>query len=189
MSQRTQRLDELLRQEIGEILAREVADPRVGFVTITEVDTAPDLRHARVWVSILGTSEEREAALEGLDRAMGFIRRELGHRLRLKRVPELHVRLDDSAERGTRVLRLISQLESGDAVDELAEPALPSPVPRIGREGDAPEAGRAVDGPAAAEAPDRSTEGSPPGRGSDRTSRSPRRARSSRHGKDGRRHR
>jgi ribosome-binding factor A len=139
MTQRTRRLDELLRQEIGELLAREVADPRVGFVTVTEVETAPDLRHARVWVSIIGDSTEREATLEALQRAMGFVRRELGHRLRLKRIPELHVRLDDSAERGTRVLRLISELEAGHEVDDLVDETLPTPVPRIGKDGDATE--------------------------------------------------
>lgn len=146
MTQRTRRLDELLRQEIGELLAREVADPRVGFVTVTEVETAPDLRHARVWVSVIGDPTERDATLEALQHAMVYVRRELGHRLRLKRIPELHIRLDDSAERGTRVLRLLSELEAGNEVDGLVDETLPTPVPRIGREGDAPE-------PAASDAP------------------------------------
>lgn len=137
MSQRTRRLDELLRQEIGAILAREVTDPRIGFATVTEVETAPDLRHARVWVSVIGSAEERTETLAALERAMVFVRRELGHRLRLKRIPELHIRLDDSAERGTRVLRLLTELEAGHDVEDLVDETLPTPVPRIAQEGDA----------------------------------------------------
>jgi ribosome-binding factor A len=142
MSQRTERIDELLRQEIGEILAREVADPRIGFATVTEVETAPDLRHARVWISVIGERGEQAETIAALQRAMSFVRRELGTRLRLKRIPELQVRLDDSAERGTRVLRLISELEAGEAPgDPPAAESLPTPVPRLRREGDAEEEG------------------------------------------------
>ncbi|HSO29122.1 MAG TPA: 30S ribosome-binding factor RbfA [Candidatus Sulfomarinibacteraceae bacterium] len=141
MTQRTDRIDELLRQEIGELIAREIGDPRVGFVTVTDVETAPDLRHAKVWVSVIGTPEERDAAVGALGRAMPFIRHELGARLRIKRIPELHVRLDDTLERGTRVLRLLTELESGVDPAELAVPPahLPTPVARLPHEGDAPE--------------------------------------------------
>ncbi len=141
MSQRTDRVDELIRQELGEILAREIRDPRIGFATVTDVETAPDLSHARVWVSVIGQPDERAAALEGLRRAMPFVRHELAGRLHLRRVPELHVRLDDSAERGTRVLRLLTELEAGATdVDAPAGESLPTPVPRLPHEGDAPEA-------------------------------------------------
>ncbi len=139
MSQRTERVDELLRQEIGLILAREAKDPRIGFATITEVETTPDLRHARVWVSVIGSEAEREETLVALQHAMHFVRRELGTRLRLRRIPELHVRLDDSIERGTRVLHLIQELEAGrepEASD--LQPTLPTPVRRVRQEGDAP---------------------------------------------------
>ena len=78
MSQRTDRVDELLRQEIGAILAREVADPRIGFATVTDVETTRDLSHAKVWVSVIGDTAERRETLEALERAMGFVRRELG---------------------------------------------------------------------------------------------------------------
>jgi ribosome-binding factor A len=145
MSQRTERVDELLRQEIGAILAREVADPRIGFATITDVETTPDLRHARVWVSVIGQPEERAETLRALGRAMPFVRHQLGLRLRIKRIPELHLREDDSAERGTRVLRLLADLEAGvdpDAEEPL-EP-LPTPVARLPHEGDAPEAAEAA---------------------------------------------
>lgn len=141
MSQRTRRVDELLREEIGAILAKEIADPAIGFATITEVETAPDLRHARVWVSVIGSRAEREATLRALDRAMAYVRRELGRRLRLRRIPELQVRLDDSAERGTRVLRLLADLDEGRTPDEApADESLPTPVARIAHGGEAPAA-------------------------------------------------
>jgi ribosome-binding factor A len=148
---RTDRVDELLRQEIGSILARDVADPRIGFATITDVETAPDLRHAKVWVSVIGTDAERTATLAALDRAMGFVRRELGTRLRLRRIPDLHVRLDETAERGTRVLRLLDELEAGVEPDpDPAADPLPTPVGRIRRPGDAAEpAEAAAESPAA----------------------------------------
>ncbi len=149
MSQRTQRVDELLRQEIGAILARDVQDPHIGFATITDVETAPDLRHARVWVSVIGADAERTETLAALERAMGYVRHELGRRLRLKRIPELHVRLDESAERGTRVLRLLSELDEGRVPEDLPEgETLPTPVARIGRPGDAEEPASREDEPA-----------------------------------------
>ena len=114
MTQRTDRIDQLLRQEIGEILARDIQDPRIGFVTITDVETAPDLSTARVWVSVIGQPEEREQTLKALQRAMPFVRRELGSRVRLRRIPELHLRADDTAQRGTRVLQLLAELETGE---------------------------------------------------------------------------
>jgi ribosome-binding factor A len=138
---RTEQLDELFRQEIAEIVARDVADPRIGFATITDVETTPDLRHAQVWVSVIGKPEERDTTIAALGRAMPFVRRELGHRLRLKRIPELHVRLDDTAERGTRVLRLLHELQEGAAPEpELpVGESLPTPVARLPHEGDLPE--------------------------------------------------
>ena len=145
MSQRIDRVDELLRQEIGRILAKEVQDPHIGFATVTDVETTSDLRHARVWVSVIGGARERAATLAALERAMGYVRHELGVRLRLRRIPALHVALDDSAERGTRVMRILEELELGrDAEGEALADAprgesLPTPVPRLGREGDATE--------------------------------------------------
>ncbi len=129
MSQRTARLDELLRQEITGILARQVHDPRLGFLTVTDVDVSPDLRHATVWVSLLGGADERKGTLHALESAMPFVRREL-RGLRLKRIPELRVKVDDSVERGSRVLQLLNELEEGkDPNETSAESELPSPVP------------------------------------------------------------
>ena len=91
MTQRTDRVDELLRQEIGAIVTRDVADPRIGFVTITKVETTPDLRHAKVWISVIGQPAERRGTVTALQRAMPFVRHELGRALRIKRIPDLHV--------------------------------------------------------------------------------------------------
>ncbi len=139
MSQRTDRVDELLRQEIAALLAKEVADPRIGFATITDVETSPDLRHAKVWVSVIGQKADRDETLRALADAMPFIRHELGKRLRIKRIPDLHVKLDDSAERGTRVLHLLQELEAGTDPDKIEpiDEILPTPVRRLPHEGDA----------------------------------------------------
>ena len=141
MSQRTDRIDQLLREEIGRLVTEEVADPRIGFATITRVETTPDLRHARVWVSVIGQPAERKATVTALSRAMPFVRREIGRTLRIKRVPDLHVELDDTAERGTRVLQLLDELDSGTVRDDdlpLGE-TLPTPVARVRHEGDSDE--------------------------------------------------
>jgi ribosome-binding factor A len=140
VTQRTDRVDELLRQEIGSIVSREVADPRIGFATITKVETTPDLRHAKVWVSVIGQPKGRTATIAALGRAMPFVRHELGKSLRLKRIPDLHVELDDTAERGTRVLQLLDELGSGRAEPDTEHPTgetLPTPVARVHHDGDA----------------------------------------------------
>jgi ribosome-binding factor A len=128
VTQRTARLDELLREEISGILRRDVDDPRIGFVTITDVEVTPDLRHANVWVSLIGEGSDRRAQLRALKRALPFVRRRLGE-LRLKRIPELHLKEDRTAERGTRVLRILEELEQGRDVEPM--PSGESlPVPR-----------------------------------------------------------
>jgi ribosome-binding factor A len=141
MTARTDRIDELLRQEIGAILGRDVQDPRIGFVTVTDVETAPDLSNARVWVSIIGQPDERAQTMRALERAMPFVRHELGSRIRLRRIPELHVRADDTAERGTRVLRLLAELESGEAPDEAATAGESLPTPAGAKPFGTPEEG------------------------------------------------
>jgi ribosome-binding factor A len=130
MTQRTGRIDELFRQEIGEILAREVDDPRIGFATITDVETTPDLRHAKVLVSVIGPADERKATIIAMGRKMPFVRHELGKRLRLKRIPEFHLELDDSVERGTRILHLLDELEAGHAPEDGLPEGETLPTPR-----------------------------------------------------------
>jgi ribosome-binding factor A len=110
MSQRTDRLDSQIRQELMQLMQREMKDPRVGFATITRVETARDLGHARVWVSVLGTEEEREQSISALQAAAPWLRRQLGERLQLRHVPELSVRRDESIEAGDRVLKILGDL-------------------------------------------------------------------------------
>ena len=125
MSQRTDRLDSQIRQELMDLLQREMKDPRLGFATITRVETARDLGHARVWVSVLGTDLERERTMGALRVATPWLRRKLGERLSLRHVPELTIRQDDSIESGDRVLRIIQELEeesAGSSTGEAGEP-------------------------------------------------------------------
>jgi ribosome-binding factor A len=166
MSQRIDRVDELLRQEIGSLLAKELADPRIGFATITDVETSPDLRHAKVWVSVIGGKSDRVETVRALQASMGFVRHELGKRLRIKRIPALHINLDDSAERGTRVLHLLQELELGvdpQAVTPFNE-TLPTPVKRLPHEGDAEEPAAETEpgGPGSGTGPDDSAPGLAP---------------------------
>jgi ribosome-binding factor A len=127
VSQRTSRVDELLREEITRLLTREVQDPDIGFVTVTSVDVSADLRHASVWVSVIGDEAAKRRSIRALVRAMPFVRHQLGA-LRIRRIPELRVRYDDAAERGTRVLRILDELESGGPVEALPE-AETLPIP------------------------------------------------------------
>lgn len=134
MSERTARVDELLREEISRVVAREIQDPRIGFVTITKVEVTPDLGHAVVWASVIGQPDERTETIRALGRAMPFVRRRLGV-LRLRRVPELHVRIDDTAERGTRLLTIMQELEAGRQPD--SPPAIETlPTPKRGPVGE-----------------------------------------------------
>lgn len=134
MSERTRRVDHLLQEEISAIIQREVHDPRVGFVTITSVETTTDLRHALVYASVIGDEAQRKATMEALGRAMPFVRHNLG-KLRLRRIPQLHLREDDSAQRGTRVMQLLEQVEAeldgtGTPVDEPVDEVDDLPTPR-----------------------------------------------------------
>jgi ribosome-binding factor A len=133
MTARTDRIDQLLRQEIGAILSKDVQDPRIGFVTVTDVETAPDLSVARVWVSVIGQPAEREQTMKALQHALPFVRRELGSRIRLRRIPELQLRGDDTIQRGTRVLQLLAELEAGGVITEPppVDESLPTPMPHI----------------------------------------------------------
>ncbi len=105
--ERMRRVDAAVRHVIGDAVAQDLKDPRVGFVTVTDVKTSADLRHARVYVSILGTPAEREASLEGLRSAHGYLQRQVARELRLKHTPELDFVLDDTAERAFRLEELL----------------------------------------------------------------------------------
>ena len=108
MSRRIDRVNELLRSELSNLLSREIKDPRVaGVISITEVVASNDLRSARVYVSVMGRDSDRKAALDGIRSAASFLRRELRDRINLRHTPHMTFVLDDSIEEGERVLRLI----------------------------------------------------------------------------------
>ncbi len=111
-SRRVSRVASLIKREISQMLLNEIKDERVGMgmVSVTDVDVSGDLQHAKVFVSIYGTDEARATTMQGLQAATGHVRSELGHRIRLRRTPEVVFLEDRSIERGNRVLALINQL-------------------------------------------------------------------------------
>lgn len=119
-SHRVQRLRLQLLREAGDIV-RALRDPRLGFVTVMDVEvSSEDLGHATLFVSVLGEAEEQEEALAAMESALGFIRRELARRLTIRHVPELSVRYDDTSERAARVSAIIDRLPAGDGSVETA---------------------------------------------------------------------
>ncbi len=112
MTHRIERLNHLIRQEISEQLQRRVKDPRLGnFIAVTDVETSPDLRTAKIYISHLGTEADKKATMAALISAAGFFRKELAKNLTLRRVPELSFHWDDSIERGAHIEELIDRVE------------------------------------------------------------------------------
>lgn len=111
---RQEMLGELIAVELSSLLRTRLKDPRVGFASITHVEVSGDLRHAKVFVSVMGNPEEQEGTMIGLKHAAGFLRRELAGRLVLRYMPELAFKLDMSIEQGSHVLELIRQMEQED---------------------------------------------------------------------------
>lgn len=109
---RMRRVDEAMRAVLSDAIARDLKDPRVGFVTVTAVKTSPDLRHARVYVSVLGDEPAREASIAGLRSAHGFLQRRLASELTLKHTPSLTFEYDESVDRGMRISRLLAETEA-----------------------------------------------------------------------------
>ena len=103
------RVNESIKEILGEAITTELKDPRIGFVTVTDVDTSPDLRAARVYVSVLGTEEERERSLAGLRSSHGFLQGKIASAMRMKRTPTLTFEYDESVERGDRISRLLDE--------------------------------------------------------------------------------
>jgi ribosome-binding factor A len=106
---RLRRVNEALRQVLSDAITQDLKDPRVGFVTVTAVDVSPDLRHARVFVSVLGDASAKEGSLDGLRAAHGYLQRRIGGELRLKHTPTLNFAIDESIERGMRISELIDR--------------------------------------------------------------------------------
>jgi ribosome-binding factor A len=113
-SDRMRRVDEAVREVLSDAIAKGLKDPRVGFVTVTEVKTSPDLRHARVYVSVLGDAPVRSASLEGLRSAHGFLQSTIASQLSLKRTPTLTFHYDESVDRGMRISELIEEARGGE---------------------------------------------------------------------------
>ena len=113
MSNRLRRVNEAVREVLSEALL-ELKDPRIGFVTVTGVETSPDLRYARVFVSVLGSDSKRRQTLVGLAAAQGVLQGTVGRELRLKRTPQLAFQYDPSVERGVRMSQLIDELAPPD---------------------------------------------------------------------------
>jgi ribosome-binding factor A len=107
MTERMRRVNEVMREMIGGSIGKDLQDPRIGFVTVTAVETSPDLRSARVFVSVLGGREEREETLAGLRSSHGVLQAAIAREMRLKRTPTLSFHYDDTPERGVRLTRLL----------------------------------------------------------------------------------
>lgn len=111
MSGRMRRVNEAMREVLSDALTQDLKDPRVGFVTVTAVETSPDLHHARVYVSVLGDAGERQASLDGLQSARGYLQGRVASELRLKHTPQLTFEEDDTARRADRIERLLGEEE------------------------------------------------------------------------------
>jgi ribosome-binding factor A len=123
---RSTRLADQIQRDLAELIRRELKDPRVGLVTVTDVEVSRDLSHAKVFVSSLADAETHEHTIAALQHAAGFLRARLGHALRLRTVPELHFVYDESVERGVRLSRLIDEaVESGRQDEPDGSPARP----------------------------------------------------------------
>ena len=122
MSRRTRQVGELLREELSDIIRKDVKDPRIGFMSITNVEVSPDLRAAKVYVSVLGSDEEREANLEALRSASWYIRRILKPRLRMRQIPELDFRDDRSMEYAQQITATLREIQAADAAREATPP-------------------------------------------------------------------
>ena len=107
MSDRMRRVNEAVREVLSDALTQDLKDPRVGFVTVTAVETSPDLRHATVYVSVLGDEDVRENTIDGLQSAHGYLQRKVAAQLRLKHTPQLQFTEDDTVRRADRIERLL----------------------------------------------------------------------------------
>ena len=121
-SQRPTRVGDQIRQEIADLLAREVHDPGIGFLTITQVSVTSDLQIARVSYTTLGDDKARKDSRKALERATPFLRRQLGRRLRLRRVPELQFFFDESIERHDRIERILQEIKAERGPDQGTQP-------------------------------------------------------------------
>lgn len=117
MSTRTEKLRKLLKEEVSDILRREIKDPRLGFFTVIDTEITSDLQHAKVFVSIMGTPEERKQGMDVLKHAQHFVRQQLGKRVRMKTLPDIQFQPDETVDHGVRILELLEEIKR-DEPDE-----------------------------------------------------------------------
>ncbi|MBI4278585.1 MAG: 30S ribosome-binding factor RbfA [Armatimonadetes bacterium] len=110
---RIERLRELFKEELSQIIQQEMKDPRIGFVSVTDVELSGDLRHAKIYISVLGDEDAKARSMEGLESATGFIKTALAQRIRLRYMPDIGFLLDESIERGMRVIKLLREVDAG----------------------------------------------------------------------------
>lgn len=110
MSLRATRVGEQMKKELSDIIGRKLKDPRIGFVTVTDVRVTGDLQQAKVYISVLGDEEQKKNTLKGLAKAQGFIRSEIGQRIRLRKTPEIYFEIDETIDYGQRIESLIKQI-------------------------------------------------------------------------------
>ncbi|MFD2443564.1 30S ribosome-binding factor RbfA [Bacillus sp. CGMCC 1.16607] len=121
MSHRANRVGEQMKKELSDIIGRKIKDPRIGFVTVTDVQVSGDLQQAKVYISVLGDEEQRENTLKGLAKAKGFIRTEVGQRIRLRKTPEIIFEWDESIDYGNRINTILHQLQEDSGKDNQDE--------------------------------------------------------------------
>lgn len=112
---RIEKVQELIKQEVSQIILKELKDPRIGFVTVTQVDVTGDLRSAKIYVSLMGSEEQIKDCWDGLQKALGYIRREIGKRIRLRCTPELSFQLDKSLDYSVHIQELLSKIKDDEA--------------------------------------------------------------------------
>ncbi len=114
MTTRQEKLVQLLKEEISDILRREIKDPRLGFFTIIDAEISSDLRHAKIFVSILGSEEERKQSMDVLKHAQHFVRQEFGKRVRMKVLPDIQFYKDETVDKGVRMLELLEEIKKDE---------------------------------------------------------------------------
>lgn len=132
MSRRTEQVAEAIKEDISVLIQRELKDPRVGFVTVTRVEVTPDLKHAKVFFSVIGDSEQRDQSLTVLKHASSFLRHELARQLTLRYVPQLYFQFDEAVEHSDKIHKLLLELEREDQANKQNQPT------QVDTESDAP---------------------------------------------------
>ena len=108
---RAEKIQELIKQEVSKIILNDLKNPHIGFVTVTQVEVTNDLRHAKIWLSLYGGPEEQDRTLQALNKSLGYIRSEIGKRIRLKFVPELALMTDNSLEYSSHIQKILLQIK------------------------------------------------------------------------------